>query len=110
MYACVKKNHRCTHVNHSKTWNGSNVHKVDDLRDIQQKQHLGEVTEDPSDRERHPTKVAERVTDKALRRIPVVVEKRRGDTNKRQHQMNRQLVVGKVVRPRHNLQIDTVTS
>lgn len=48
------------------------VEEVEDLRDQEEHERLGEVTEDANGGEHHPREVAVRVADEDARRVPVV--------------------------------------
>lgn len=63
---------------------GDRVAKVEDLRDHEEQEGLGEVAEDGHDDEDHACKVAVRIANEDTGRVLVVQEQGAGDTEKRQ--------------------------
>mmetsp|Transcript_39928 Transcript_39928/g.105497 ORF Transcript_39928/g.105497 Transcript_39928/m.105497 type:complete len:323 (+) Transcript_39928:329-1297(+) len=69
------------------------VEKIDNLRHKEEEEGLRVVPEDCGDRERHACKVAERVADKHLRRVPVVAHQRERDAKEGENEVEREEVV-----------------
>ena len=80
---------------------GHAVEEVEDLRDQQQDQGLGEVAKDGDHDEDHASKVAVRIAHKHACRVFVLHPKRQGDAQEGQEEVEREQVrVGRRVRVR----------